>query len=297
MATRLPLRTRVYAALVALTVLTSLFTWWQWDKQWVHEWMPNFIAEWSGLIVAVVIVDQLLARAREAERQRRRAPERQVVGDRLAQALDRVISAAAQEWSLGGRELEPAAPVPDFWTAWLADFENRHSVRDPAWRLAFAHHLRAASGNLNRIRTNYDAALEPGERAHIATLSHRLSEDGRAIEDWSGVLRIGDPNVLRRSVQQLNDDDIVHKVANRCTGLTRLFVDVAGDYRAMTGVELTSESAWDSVRLMRAGVEYVAMTVAQERVKSGRTKELSRVASRTPCAFSRPGPCTKQPSA
>lgn len=54
--TRFPLRTRVYAALVALTVLTALFTWWQWDKQWPHEWMPNFIAEWSGLIVAVVIL-------------------------------------------------------------------------------------------------------------------------------------------------------------------------------------------------------------------------------------------------
>jgi hypothetical protein len=263
--------TKVYAGLAVLTLVTVVLTLVFWDQAWVRDWMPNFIAEWSGLFLAVAIVDRLLSRARTAEIEKRRAPERQLAGNRLALALEPIVNTVVHEYARrrraeGMEDEEPPEAASAFFERWSATVEGSPEARDPAWVYVFANVCERSSEALNKLRVEYDVAFEPGERANIANLADALSRDERDMGYWAEDI---DPAFertgVRRHLPRFTADDVAHNVGNRCTQLSPLLALAANDYRSLTGAVLTTQAGWESVRVMRAGVEIVAKGIIAER--------------------------------
>lgn len=59
----------LWLSLVLLALTTATVTLWVFERgqPWADNWLPNFIAEWTGIFVAVAIVDRLREREREAQ--------------------------------------------------------------------------------------------------------------------------------------------------------------------------------------------------------------------------------------
>jgi hypothetical protein len=268
---RWKLTTRVYVGLVALTVITVIVAVWQWDKAWAHEWLPNFIAEWSGLFIAVVIVDRLLSRAEAVEVEQRRAPERRLAGDELALALEPIVNTAVHEHARRRREHgeegeEAPEPAAAFLERWSQALQSSSDIRRPAWLYILANAFEKARDSLRTLRVEYDVALDPGERANIATLANTLSRDERDIGFWAEDLDVSfERRGVRRHLPRFTPDEVAGNVLNRCRQLVPVFAPVAADYRALTGQELTTAAGWNSVRLARSGAEIVARGIIEER--------------------------------
>src|SRR5205823_4265035 len=47
-----------------LGILTFGLWWFVRDQAWADAWLPNFVAEWSGIALALVVVDRLLEQQR-----------------------------------------------------------------------------------------------------------------------------------------------------------------------------------------------------------------------------------------
>ena len=77
---------------------------------------------------------------------------------------------------------------------------------------------------LKTLRVEYDVALDPGERANIATLANALSRDKRDMGFWAEDI---DPTFERRGVRRhlprFTPDEVAGNVANRCKELVPLF--------------------------------------------------------------------------
>lgn len=253
---------RVYAALGLLMVVTVVVAVWRWDDSWTHEWLPNFIAEWSGLFIAVAIVERLLARARAQEEAARRQPLRQLAGSQLARALEGIIGTAVSEYAFGGeRQDEPPEPAATFFERWAPSLADSTRARHATWLDILGNTFESAVEALWGVRAQYESALDPQELAHIDELSNQLSSAQLALGPWAEDI---DPKVERKGFRehlpQLTPDEVARNVSGRCIEIAPHFAAVAADYEALTGLQLTTERGWDNVRLTRAALEIVGKT-------------------------------------
>jgi hypothetical protein len=247
------LTTQVYSALGALTVITIAVAVWRWDDPWARDWLPNFIAEWSGLFIAVAIVDRLLSHARRAEEEARREPWRRQAGIELAQALDELITTAVHDYARDeNTPEEPTEPASVFFDRWSQSPGLSESARDPTFVYVLANAFQSAANALASFQPRYESALEPEERAHVAELANLLSDDEKALGSWAEDI---DPDFERRGIMAgippMTPDQVARNVANRCQLLSPYFAAVAADHQSLTGHELTTQTGWDAVRLSR----------------------------------------------
>jgi hypothetical protein len=224
--------------------------------------LPNFIAEWSGLFIAVAIVERLLARARAREEAARRQPLRQLAGVRLGRALNEIITTALSEYVFGGdKPDEPPEPAATFFERWAASLVDSTRARNATWLDILSLAFESAEESLGSVRDEYEPALNSDELAHVHELRDQLDSAQTELGRWSEDI---DPNFertgIRAEIPPLTPDEVTQKVSDRCLEISPYFAAVASDYRALTGQELTTETGWGNVRFTRAALEIVGKT-------------------------------------
>jgi hypothetical protein len=81
------------ASIAILLVGDLVFHW-----KWPNNWMPNFIAEWSGIFIAAFAVERLLDLDRKRREALKLAPLQALAGDALATALIPVFEHLLRVW-------------------------------------------------------------------------------------------------------------------------------------------------------------------------------------------------------
>ena len=250
---------RVYVALGALTVLSIVLTAWQLDQKWAHEWMPNFIAEWSGLFVAVVVIERLLARARAVEEQTRRAPLRHLAGERLKKALTPLLDLAVEEYCAAGADLDSGEPAAVFFTRWSVTLTKSKSARSARWLRELDDVFASTCKSLEEFRSEYASAIDPGELAHIDVLSRELwGNRGTLVHARQSV----DPSFAWPddilTTPRWTPQQAANAASSTCTDVAPYFSATARVCEGMTGVTLTTGAGYalGSVRFRRRIAEF-----------------------------------------
>lgn len=98
---RLTLRSRLYVGLVASGVVLGAVSVvaYSLGATWASAWLPNFIAEWTGIFLVVVLVGRLLARHEEQERARKIQPMRDIAARDLAVIAQPILDYVVQHSS------------------------------------------------------------------------------------------------------------------------------------------------------------------------------------------------------
>jgi hypothetical protein len=100
---RLSLRSRLYLGLAAisLTIASVAIVAYATGANWADVWLPNVIVEWCSLVVAVVVIERLLARHQKQEQLRRYGGLRALTANDLLSAtlpiLDYVVQTSSRE--------------------------------------------------------------------------------------------------------------------------------------------------------------------------------------------------------
>ena len=116
---------------------------------WANNWLPNFVAEWTGILLAVAIVDWWRQREREAQFR----PLRALCYGELLRFMDNVGLSAntyLERFVVVGPGLEPT----DDWAEAVRRIDvalPRGAVTDPNTRLNWWELLRARSGELYEV--------------------------------------------------------------------------------------------------------------------------------------------------
>lgn len=144
---------------------------------WANNWLPNFIAEWSGILLALLVFDRL------KEAQQRRAfeqfvrPARERAGLALGQALKPMIEfllALAESTGLNTKPGEDLVPFMDELYNWIGS--PHEDIVDPPSCLAdWARTLALVETRLRAVHTNYDTVLDPEALAEIDSLADTLA--------------------------------------------------------------------------------------------------------------------------
>jgi hypothetical protein len=205
------LTTRVYIGLALLLLVFVALTAALWSESWAQTWMPNFIAEWSGILIAVAIVDRLLERARGEAEIARLEPLRLAAGRqmnfalyRLAKAFElRVVSASGADTSHLGVPALPQEPVAYIRTclgqmAELPDPERK-------WAGQFADDLLACAVRLDRVLDVCEPALNPAQRLTVTGFGDVLRAAARSADPSELLTDLG---FLDAAVFLLSLDDV-----------------------------------------------------------------------------------------
>jgi hypothetical protein len=251
------LTTWVYLGLGMLLVVFLAVTAWRWSDGWVQTWMPNFIAEWSGLLVAVVIVERLLDRARAAEDAARRVPVRRVAGERLGRALGELVAAAVHSYASEHRiEREEPESAAGFLWRWAPLVSGFRRARDATWIYIFANSCEAAADAIDDVRAQYLHALDHDEVADLDRMTPRLRVWRNSLRQVGGHIdpsRDEDfPAVVRLTPQAVAED-----VGKTAAEVASLFMALAAVQRRLAGTELTTKAAWESWGFIRLAVRIV----------------------------------------
>lgn len=147
------------------------------SDEWAQTWLPNLIAEAAGLLVAVVIVDQVL----RFDRRLKERPLRSSAGRALGETLERIINLMVWSYAAArGVDHEDAIPASKFAAAWPAHVERWREIANPAWREIWAESLTQVVQELDRLVGDYREAFDPGDIAHIHDLKRRAAAGARA---------------------------------------------------------------------------------------------------------------------
>lgn len=149
---------------------------------WANNWFPNFIAEWSGILIAVLVVDRLnqaqRARTEQAVHESVYGSLRYTAGVAIGRALEPMIDFLLALAEVTGMKTKGGYALVDFleelWE-WLGT--PRSGIVDPRSCLAdFAKTAAEVAARLRGVHTSYFPVLEPPDAiAQIDQLADRLS--------------------------------------------------------------------------------------------------------------------------
>jgi hypothetical protein len=148
--------------------------------RWTDAWMPNFIAEWSGLFIAVFVVERLLERDRAASLDVQLEPLRGLAGDAIACSVAPVVACA---WLLNDDVLiEPyRVYTGKRYGAFTRPLMLTLTDRVDFWRRA----LTDAMAMTDRVRRDYSTLLHPVELVILdqfrAILEEMLNDSDAAL--------------------------------------------------------------------------------------------------------------------
>jgi hypothetical protein len=179
------IRAILYASLGALLlasilveVLGHVFGW-----SWTDTWMPNFIAEWSGILLAVLVVDRLLETDRERRETERISRLRESAGVQLHLAIGPLVGCAE---ALG-------------WRVLAEDFEPDYHEMSPRAARLWQNAITRALDGLEHFVSDYGEVLEPDDRLSIIHLRDSLASS-RAMAEDDGIQAMMVCVVLRNSL-------------------------------------------------------------------------------------------------
>jgi hypothetical protein len=215
---------------------------------WPDIWMPNFIAEWSGILIAVVLVERLLDRERRRERELALAPLRREAANVLGHALNGVMGFAVATYASSHDITDAEEPVEaaGFVERWAREWPDIQPLRNAEWLQHIARSLERTSQLLRDIRAKYLIALEPNEIVRLDGLELGARNEASTLRTWANAL---DPNAP--SMIGLSAEDVPALVGASCARLAELFRPSAEVYRGMAGEVLTTAGAWGSWSLVR----------------------------------------------
>src|ERR1043166_9269122 len=81
---------------------------------WANNWLPNFIAEWSGILITVLIVERLTQAQSRRDFERFYAPLRRTAGIALGRALQPMIDFLLAVAEVTGFETKPGYDLVSF---------------------------------------------------------------------------------------------------------------------------------------------------------------------------------------
>jgi hypothetical protein len=153
-------------------VVTAAF----WDKGWVHEWMPNFIAEWSGLLLVVLVVDRMT----ERHHARLTMPLRYRAGDVLKEIVRSLVRLTSGD--MGSKEIHfGAADMPEFIAEWYERVATpgrapHRQAHGSEWLLEVQRRFELASETTTRVRDSYLNVLQPNEIYALEELAAQFAK-------------------------------------------------------------------------------------------------------------------------
>jgi hypothetical protein len=156
------------------------------SDHWADQWLPNFVAEWSGIFIAVAVVDRLTYRARSAEREVALAPARLYAAGVVREILQQILEV-------------PTRPVED--------------LRQPqrvTVQLAYEwiRTLVRVEARLRRCRAEFAPALESNILRTLDQLLNSQRDARRAFEE------LGEPAVvelLEDAQRQASDQKLLRE--------------------------------------------------------------------------------------
>jgi hypothetical protein len=213
-------------------------------EAWPDVWLPNFIAEWSGILIAVVLVERVLARERLREREEARAPLRLAVASTLSLALENVIDFAIDRYAdeKGVDEAEDPVQAAPFLVEWSRTVEDQMWTRDAFSVGWWATTLKNLSESLVEIRAKYVTVLDPAEIRRLDDLER--SARGKV----TFAQTIADDLVPGKKTAMLG---VLGKqapgiIAGMCSDVALCVSPVADVCGAITGAPLTTAGAWQN---------------------------------------------------
>jgi hypothetical protein len=142
----------LFGVSILVEALGSVLRW-----SWTGNWMPNFIAEWSGIFVAVFVVERLLALQQHRAAEVQLKPLRVVAGDMLASSIAPIVACA---WILRRTALvDPGLALVRRYGEFNRPLEIEEVAEFDHWDGA----LRESTSALDRFRRDYWSLLEPSE--------------------------------------------------------------------------------------------------------------------------------------
>jgi hypothetical protein len=213
---------------------------------WADTWMPNFIAEWSGIFIAVVVVERLFERDRRRQQELALAPLRRAAGSALLRALSSVLDYAVREYAeVHQTKREDAIPASVFLNRWADEVEQHPTMTDPFWLDWLSDALAGMATQLREVRARYITALEPREIANLDSLERQASSFSHTAKGVADQLDPDTPTP-RKLPLVLRDDQVPGIIGMECKHLTIYFSFVARHYFDMTGETFTTERAWET---------------------------------------------------
>jgi hypothetical protein len=166
-------------ALAALLVGTSLTWLFARKTSWADNWLPNFIAEWSGILIVVVLVTRAEAAARRREEAVAYATLREKAGLEIASALRPMIDFLLSVAEVTGVRTRPVEKLVEFFDRLFLELP-RDGIVDPRACLAqWADTLADVELRLRKVHERYSMALFPDEITQIDKVADALAQ-----QDW-----------------------------------------------------------------------------------------------------------------
>lgn len=155
-------------ASIGLTIIGHALGW-----GWTDTWMPNFIAEWSGIFFAVLVVERLIERERQQRIEREQEPLKQAA----ALTINRAVAplAAAGVLHCGGNDVDPYEKVTD----WIRSFP--FAERDPGWTAVRRRAIAESRAQINNLRERYGHLLDPDELVTVDYFRDQLSDENKPL--------------------------------------------------------------------------------------------------------------------
>jgi hypothetical protein len=169
----------LYLVLLAL-LLASILTW-LFDRHtaWANNWAPNFIAEWSGILIAVVVVERLVQAAQRREQAATYMALRHTAGVALGRALRPMVDFLLAVAEVTKIETKPGEELVVFFERVFEELP-RSGIPDPKKCLAqWVEILDDAENRIRSVHDRYFMTLDPDEITQIDRLADSLSP-----RDW-----------------------------------------------------------------------------------------------------------------
>jgi hypothetical protein len=168
----------LYLALASL-FLASIFVWvLERNTSWANNWLPNFIAEWSGILITALVVERLVQAQARREAEAFYRPLRHTAGLAIGRALRPMIDFLLAVAESTGLKTRPAYDLVSFFEElwhWLV--VPRSGIVDPrACLAAWADTLEEVEARLRDVHARYDTILDPGAIVQIDKLADCLGE-------------------------------------------------------------------------------------------------------------------------
>lgn len=145
---------------------------------WANDWLPNFIAEWSGILLALLVFDRLKEAQQRREFEMFLRPLRKKAGLALGKAVQPMIDFLLVLAESTGFETKPGydlVPFMDELWHWL--IEPREGIVDPRTCLAdWVKTIAEVESRLRVLHINYDTILDPEALAEVDDLADRLGD-------------------------------------------------------------------------------------------------------------------------
>jgi hypothetical protein len=181
----------LFSVSVLLEVLGHTLEW-----SWVDVWMPNFIAEWSGIFIAVFVVDRLLEIDRQLSNEERFMGLRHTAAHALDDALAPLM--ACMILACGREPSNTVASINEYYDGEIEVVADEADLRWISnWHKVWADAATATRQRLDRFRTDYAMLIEPDE---IRRLDHLREAVRRATTAF------GSRESLRRESEQVAPD-------------------------------------------------------------------------------------------